>query len=390
MATHKKLISITVKEKSKSRSVRGHPWLYEGEQEDEVCHDYDGQAVILRDSRGRVLGTGLYNSRSKILWRRFTRGISDFDEGYLQAALKNAIVRRGEEKFCRLVWSEVDGLPGLVVDRYGDVLVVQALTLGVDQRLPAILHILQHLVAAVEIVVRNDAPIRSLEGLGKSSYTFSGKEVRPDWYSIRGIEYLLDFTSGHKTGFYLDQRDQHVKVGGLAAGRTVLDAFCNQGAFGLHCAANEAASVLCIDSSVECVAAVEKNAVRNKYVSVSAECANVFDWFKDQRSRKFDLIILDPPSFARNRGVVRNALRGYKELNLRALRMLTPGGILATYSCSQHVTAELFRETVRSAAADSGRDARVIEETNQPADHPVWINFPESHYLKGLILEVDN
>lgn len=390
MSTQKKLISITVKDKSKSRAMRGHPWLYNGEQEGEPCSDYDGQAVILRDSRGRVNGTGLYNSRSKIIWRRFTRSVVDFDEGYLQAALKNAITRRGEEKFCRLVWSEVDCLPGLIVDRYGDVLVVQALTLGVDQRMPAILHILRHLVAPSEIVVRNDAPIRTLEGLGKANYTLSGKAINPGWYSIRGMEYFLDFTTGHKTGFYLDQRDQHIKVGGLAAGRTVLDAFCNQGAFGLHCAANEAASVLCIDSSAECVEAVAQNAARNKLVSVTAECANVFDWFKDQRSRTFDLIILDPPSFARNRGVVRNALRGYKELNLRALRMLSPGGILATYSCSQHVTAELFRETVRSAAADSGRDARVVEETSQPSDHPVWINFPESLYLKGLVLEVDN
>lgn len=370
--------------------MRGHPWLYNGEQEGDVCSDYGGQAVILRDDRGRVLGSGIYNSRSKILWRRFSRGVSDFDEGFLQAALKNAIARRGEEKFCRLVWSEADCLPGLVVDRYGDVLVVQALTLGVDQRLPAILHILQHLVAPKEIVVRNDAPARALEGLPKSSYTFSGRPIEPGWYSIRGIRYFLDFTAGQKTGFYLDQRDQHVRVGGLAAGRTVLDAFCNQGAFGLHCAANAAASVLCIDASEECIAAVRKNADQNNLVSVTAECSNVFDWFKDQRERRFDLIILDPPSFARNRDAVRNALRGYKELNLRALRMLTPGGILATYSCSQHVTTELFRETVRSAAADAGRDVRVMEETIQPADHPVWINFPESHYLKGLILEVDN
>ncbi len=389
MPTQKKLFSIVIKDKSRSRVLRGHPWLYQGEQEGEVNPELDGQAVILRDSRGRVLGTGLYNSRSKLLWRRFARTVVDFDEGYLQAALKAAVSRRGDEKFCRLVWSEVDCLPGLVVDRYADVLVVQALTLGVDQRIPAILHLLQQLMAPREIVIRNDAPTRLLEGLAAASYTFSGKAIEPDWFAIRGMEFHLDFMAGHKTGFYLDQRDQHIRVGALAAGRTVLDAFCNQGAFGLHCAANEAASVLCLDSSADCVAAVERNAGRNKLANVTAECINVFDWFKDQRKRTFDLIILDPPSFARNRGVVKNALRGYKELNLRALRMLSVGGILATYSCSQHVTTELFRETVRSAAADSGRDVRVLEEIVQPADHPVWINFPESLYLKGLLLEVD-
>lgn len=369
------------------RALQGHPWAYASDVKELLPREADGQAVELKDSRGRSLGAGLYNGHSQIVWRRFSREAKPLDRNFLEAALDAALERRVDEPFRRIVWSEADNLPGLVVDQFGDVLVVQLLTLGMDQRTGDIESVLAGRLNPREIIYRNDAPSRAHEGLKQEVRSRSGDRLPAEWFTIDGVAYFLDLFAGQKTGFFLDQRGEHAHVASMAKGRRVLDAFCNQGAFGLRCAQAGAASVLAIDISPECVQATKMNAGKNQ-LSVEAQQANMFDWFTDNRDAQFDLIVLDPPSFARNKKSLGGALRGYKELNLRALRLLSPGGILATYACSQNVGLDKFIEVAQEAVSDARRDVRLVEVTGQPADHPALLNMPESHYLKGLILEV--
>lgn len=370
------------------RALHGHPWVYRSDASVLPAAEYDGQAVPLKDARGRFLGMGLFNSRSQIVWRAYSREAVPLDKAQITRALKQALARRPKAQCQRLVWSEADGLPGLVVDRFEDVLVVQALTLGMDQRLPVVQEVLQEELAPAEIIYRNDAPSRAHEGMEAKVYTASGRDFPVRWFTIEGIEFQLDLQHGQKTGFYLDQITQHRRVGALANGRRVLDGFCHLGGFALHCAKAGAKEVIAVDSSAEAIASVWANADRNR-LQVEAVEANMFDWLRAHEQERFDLIILDPPSFARNKRSLAGALRGYKELNLRALKMLNPGGILATYSCSQAVDAATFTACVAEAAADARRVCRIREQTGQPADHPVLLSMPESAYLKGLILEVD-
>ncbi len=376
------------------RVLDGHPWVFAGEVErapkDAVA--VDGHAADLVDPRGRSLGSGIYNSQSKIVWRRFARdnGVA-WDAAAVAGRIDAAVARRDPSaQFCRLIWSEADDLPGLVVDRYDDVLVLQALTLGVDRMLGVIVERLRALPGVTEVVLRNDSPVRRQEGLDLSVSTASGTGLPSRWFAVEGIEYRLDLTGGQKTGFYLDQREQHPAVGAMAEGRRVLDAFCHQGGFALHCAKAGAASVLALDSSAEAVEAARANAAHNG-LTVTAETANVFDYFTSHREARglFDLIILDPPPFARSRSALEGALRGYKELNLRALRLLSPGGILATYTCSQPVDRALFRAVLADAARDARRSVTILGEPRQPADHPVRLDFPESEYLRGHWLRAD-
>jgi len=369
------------------RSLQGHPWAYASDVKELLPPNKDGQAVELKDNRGRSLGAGLYNGQSQIVWRRFSRDAKPLDAALLGESIRAAIARRPDEPFRRVVWSEADGLPGLVVDQFADVLVVQMLTLGMDQRRAEIEAALAEQLASREIIYRNDAPTRQHEGLPLEVITRSGERPAADWFEIDGVHYFLDLFAGQKTGFFLDQRVEHRRVAEMAKGRRVLDAFCNQGAFGLQCAKADAESVLAIDISPDCVQAAKLNAGKNQ-LAIEVEQANMFDWFTEHRDAAFDLIVLDPPSFARNKKSLGGALRGYKELTLRALRLLSPGGILATYSCSQNVGLDKFMEIAQQAASDARRDVRLVEITGQPVDHPALINMPESHYLKGLILEV--
>ncbi len=369
------------------RVLKGHPWVYTNEVAKLLPAEFNGQVVELRDARGRMLGSGIYNGRSQIIWRRLSRDRVELDLAFLESQLAAAIARRKPDTARRLVWAEADGLPGLVVDQFGDVLVVQILTAGMDAVQPQIAQALQKLLKPADIVFRNDAPSRKLEGLEQSVFTHSGERAGATWFNLDGIEYFVDLQAGHKTGFYLDQREQHQHVASYAKGRRVLDGCCHQGGFALHCAKAGASAVLAVDISEECIQAARLNAGKNQ-LAIDFEAKNLFDWFTDNREAQFDLIVLDPPSFARNKKSLKGALRGYKELNLRAMRMLSPGGILATYSCSQHVTSQLFNDVLCEAAADARREAIVLAETGQPADHPVLLTMPESHYLKGAILEL--
>jgi len=370
-----------------ARALRGHPWAYRAEVEVVGPPPADGDAVELTDSRGYSLGAGIWNSRSQIVWRRFASRPEPLDAEGLARRLAASVARRPAAAFSRLVYAEADGLPGLIVDRFGPLLSVQANTLGMDRRLPGILDWLRRNLAPDEIALRLDAPARELEGLPLRVATASGKPLAPRRLAHAGLTWEVDLLGGQKTGLYLDQFPQHARIASLAKGRRLLDAFCNQGGFALAAAKAGAAEVLGVDQSEDAVAAARANAEANGVPGALFEVGNVFDWLRERADERFDLIVLDPPPFARSKEAVEGALRGYKDLALRALRMLNPGGILATYSCSQRVTEPLFQEVTEAAAADARRAVRVVERVGQPADHPELLNFPEGRYLKGLVLE---
>ncbi|MBN1402869.1 MAG: class I SAM-dependent rRNA methyltransferase [Opitutales bacterium] len=376
------------KDARRARVLNGHPWVFAGELASPLPAGTDGEGLVLRDARGRFLGSGICNSTSKIVWRRYSRNQRAFDSAFLSEAIARSIARRGKESVRRLVWSEADDLPGLIADQFNDVIVMQTLTLAMDKRADEIARILIEQTGASEVLFRNDAPGRKYEGLALEIRTLSGKPLEARWMDIDGIEYYLDLASAQKTGYYLDQREQHRFVATLAKGRRVLDGFCNQGSFGLQCAKNGAKEVLGIDASELAVEQANANAERN-HLSAKFEVGNLFDFFTAKREERFDLIVLDPPSFARNKSSVDGALRGYKELNLRAIRMLNPGGILATYSCSKSVSREMYMEVLADAAADANRKLRLIAQTGQPLDHPVILGVPETEYLKGAVVEVE-
>jgi len=396
------VLSLKLKPNAKPRVIHGHPWVFANEVESLLPAEHDGEAVECRDRTGRFLGTGIYNGKSQIVWRRLSRDRTALDVAYLRGALQRALARRsgpvpagaaanGTPAVRRLVWSESDELPGVVVDQFGDALVVQVQTVAMDKCQGLLGDLLAELLGPAEIIFRNDAPIRRLEGLPLETHTRSGTAWAPRWVEIDGMEYWLDLAGGQKTGFYLDQRPQHPAVARYCAGRRVLDAFCNQGPFALHAARAGASKVLGLDSAEEAVAAARRNAERNR-AAADFEVANVFDWFNAPERKTeplWDVIILDPPPFAKSKSALEGALRGYKEINLRAMQRLAPGGVLATYSCSHHMQDADLRKVLAEAAADVRRRVTVLEWCHQPPDHPVLATMPESEYLRGYILRVE-
>jgi 23S rRNA (cytosine1962-C5)-methyltransferase len=306
------------------------------------------------------------------VWRRLSRERVVLDEAWLGTTLGRALARRaGLGDFKRLVWSEADDLPGVVADQFGDTVVLQLQTCAMDRRGALIGELLAGLTGAKEIIFRNDSNLRRLEGLPVDIHTRSGEPHVPRWVKIDGFDYWLDLAK-------------------YAPGRRVLDAFCNQGSFALHCAKAGAASVLGLDSAFDAIAQARKNAERNG-LTVEFQGANVFDWFTARRDAgpAWDLVILDPPPFAKSKAALEGALRGYKELNLRAMKALAPGGVLATYTCSHHMQDAQLRAVLAEAAADARRRVHVLEFCHQPPDHPVLVTMPESEYLRGYILRVE-
>ena len=393
------LPSLKLKANARSRALSGHPWVFANEVEALLPDSHNGSVVECRDRTGRLMGTGIYNSKSQIVWRRLSRERVTLDADYLRAAVDRALQRRGARRVTaaaganpppcqRLVWSESDDLPGVVVDQFGDTLVVQVQTLAMEQRSALLSDVLAERIQPAEIIFRNDAPIRRLEGLPLEVHTRSGRAWEPRWVHIDGFEYWLDLEGGQKTGFYLDQRPQHSAVAKYCRGGRVLDAFCNQGAFALHAARAGATEVLGLDSAEDAIAAARRNASRNG-VNAEFAVANVFDWFNapDRGVEPlWDVIILDPPPFAKSKSALEGALRGYKEINLRALQRLAPGGVLATYTCSYHMQDAELRGVLADAAVDARRKLRVLEWCHQAPDHPVLVTMPESEYLRGYIV----
>ena len=383
--------SIKLKANARARVLAGHPWVFANEVEALAPEAQDGGVIELRDRTGRFLGSGIYNSKSQIVWRRLSRDRVTLDEAFVRAALERALARRGGVAPAanrRLVWSESDDLPGVVADQFGDTVVVQIQTLAMDRRAAVIVETLAALTGAAEVILRNDASIRRLEGLPLAVSTRSGRAWEPRWHAIDGFDYWLDLQNGQKTGFYLDQREQHAAVAKHARGRRVLDAFCNQGSFALHAARAGATQVRGLDSAFDAINQAKRNAERNG-VAAEFEAVNVFDYFGARHDEAWDLIVLDPPPFAKSKSAIEGALRGYKELNLRAMKALASGGLLATYTCSHHMQDAELRGVLAEAASDAKRKVQVVEFCHQPADHPVLVTMPESEYLRGYILRVE-
>jgi 23S rRNA (cytosine1962-C5)-methyltransferase len=372
----------------------GHDWVYASEVLKAFGSPVDGEVVSLKDGQDRLLGSAIYNSKSQIIARRISRQRQDLDADFFQRRIAMAAAYREQcpgvdPRLCRLVWSESDGLPGVIVDRYGDHLVLQTLTLAMDLQKALIVDALKNVLSPASIVERNDSGIRKAEGLEPQVGMLHGESPGPFPITVHGMKFEVDLLQGQKTGFYLDQLHNYAAVAEHARGRRVLDCFANQGAFALACAKAGAASVTAVDISTECIELAKRNATRNQ-LTVDAYAANVFDIFKDldRQQVQYDLIILDPPSFTKSKGKLNDALRGYKEIHLRALKLLAPGGRLATFCCSHHVSTEIFKEVINEATVDAKKTLRQLAIYSQGLDHPIISTLPETEYLKGFLFEL--
>ncbi len=377
-----------------ARLRAGHPWIYRNEIARVEDEGEPGAIAQVRDSRGRLLGQAMVNLRSQIAGRLLTRGEEPIDGAFFAGRIRQALARCGRSvrgpDACRLIYGEADHLPGLIVDRYGDLLVIQILTAGMERVRETILGILRETIQPRAIYERNDASARRLEGLDLRKGFAWGEGETGLWIEEGGLAFFVEVAEGQKTGFFLDQRENRQAVRRLAAGRDVLDCFCYSGGFGLSAAAGGAASVTGIDLSAEAIAWAGRSAEQN---GLAPRCTfraeNAFDALRafDREGRRFGLVVLDPPAFTKGRGALAGALRGYKEINLRAMKLLPVGGILASCSCSYHVDAPTFLEMLRAAAADAHREFHLRELRTQASDHPVLLAARETQYLKCAILE---
>ena len=379
--------------KPRARILHGHDWVYTSDILKTFGNPAPGDVVSLKDGKDRLLGSAIYNPVSQIVARRFSRQRQDLDADFFQRRIAQAIEyrrRRGVDlRLCRLVWSESDGLPGVIVDRYGDCLVIQTLTLAMDQRKDLLTAALVALLAPTAIIERNDAPVRRAEGMETVTGVLHGEPPREVEIEMDGLRFAINPLQGQKTGFYLDQVDNYHQVAAYAKGRRVLDCFANQGAFALECARAGATSVLAVEIGADAVASARRNAERNALGGIEWREANVFDFLpvEEKRGARYDLIILDPPSFTKSKGQLSDAMRGYKEIHLRALKLLSDDGLLATFCCSHHVSPAEFREMMIDASVDARRYVRQLARYTQAADHPVVPTLPETEYLQGYLYE---
>ncbi|MCI7544140.1 MAG: class I SAM-dependent rRNA methyltransferase [Megasphaera elsdenii] len=400
---------LTITKKGERAARSGHPWVY-GEEVTHVEGTYQtGDIVDVYSDKDRYLGTGFANDISKIRVRIVSRNANDrFDEAFWQRRVKYALDYRrtvmGEKDFacCRLIFGDADDMPGLTVDRYNDVLVAQTLCYGMDQVKPVIFKALVDELAAMGVTIRgiyerNDVKVRKLDGMEEYKGWYEA-DFLPQPGSVlttideNGILYDVDVENGQKTGFFLDQKYNRLAVAKIAAGKHVLDCFTHTGAFALNAAKGGAASVTAVDISPEAVDMTNENIRRNGLEAiVTAKQANVFDLLTDLADHKchdYDFIILDPPAFTKSGHTVRNAIRGYKEINLKAMKLLPRGGYLATCSCSHFMRDDLFRQMLHDAAKDAGVRLRQIEGRQQSPDHPILWNVPETNYLKFYLFQV--
>lgn len=379
--------------RSRARLFHGHDWVHDNEVLKVTGHPKDGDVVGLKDQRDRFLGSAIFNSRSKIPGRRFSRQRQDLDADFFRRRLTLASACRDKLGISstarREVWSESDGLPGVILDRYGDCAVLQTLTLAMDQRKELLADAVMETFHPRCLIERNDASVRRAEGLELYTGVLRGEAAGVREVVLGGVTFGVELPGGQKTGLYLDQGDNYALVAQHAAGRRVLDCFSNQGGFALACARAGASHVTAVDISADACAAITSNATRNN-VLLDVEEANVFDYLKAAASRRdsYDLIILDPPSFTRDRARLNDALRGYKEIHLRTAQILENGGLLATFCCSHHVSDALFLDVIRDAMIDAKKTARLRAHYFQRPDHPVILGLPESAYLKGYLLEM--
>ncbi len=385
------MATLILKRGAERRIRAGHPWIYRGEVADLKGAWAAGAAVEVSDSTGRFLGRGFYSPRSSLVCRLLTRVDEPVDAALFHRRLQAAQRYRQDGGLAgpayRLCWSEADGLPGLVVDRYGPVSVIQCLTLGMARSADVVREALAQLFPG-DVIVRLDDPTAArIEGFDPVRESREGELIVEDG----AARFAVTLGTGHKTGLYLDQRDNRALVAGLARGRRVLDTFCYAGGFPWHALLGGASSARLVDSSADALGLARRNLALNGVEGRAfIALGNAFDALRELEARgeRFGLVVLDPPPFTRRKDAVEAAARGYKEINLRGLRLLEPGGLLATFSCSHHVSAALFEDICRQAAGDAGLRPRLLATLTQSRDHPILLTVPETHYLTGLLLQL--
>jgi 23S rRNA (cytosine1962-C5)-methyltransferase len=375
--------------KPRARILHGHDWVFSGEVLKAFGNPADGDVISIKDGRDRLLGSAIYNSKSQIVARRFSRRRQDLDLDFFQRRIAQAVeyrARRGvNPRLCRVVWSESDGLPGVIVDRYGDHLVLQTLTLAMDMRKALIVEALK----SGMIIERNDAVVRRAEGMEPQVSVLAGDAPGETEIEVAGLHLTIDLVHAQKTGFYLDQLAHYETVARYAKGRRVLDCFTSQGAFALACAKAGASKVTAVEASTESLGSARRNAERNG-LQIDWIEQDVFQFLRaaEKNRAEYDLIILDPPSFTKTKGGLHDALRGYRELHVRAFKLLSRDGLLATFSCSHHVSEAIFNQAISDALVDARRSARRLHRFEQALDHPVLPTLPETEYFKGVLLEM--
>jgi len=383
--------AVTISQRGADRVLSGHVWIYRADVLD-TNEAGPGDVVRVQDRRRYFWGQALYSSQSQIALRLLTRDERPFDGAFLaeriaMAASLRQQVASGAQAY-RLVSAEGDLLPSLIIDRYGPCFVIQTLTQGIDRLKPQIVEILQQAFSPRSILERNDVAVRGLEGLPEQKGSLAGESISEVEVEEDGLRFIFDLIGGQKTGGFLDQRENRLAARRYARGRA-LDCFSYTGGFALHLAA-QCDSILGIDSSPEALGLARRNQQLNGAANLEWQEANCFDFLKaaDLGKQRYDTIVLDPPAFARQKSKLEAAWRGYKELNLRALKMLNPGGFLITCSCSHHVSEADFLEIIAAAALDAHRTVTIVERRTQARDHPILLTVPETHYLKCLILRV--
>ncbi len=377
---------------------RRHPWIFSGAIERVDGEPANGETVLVKTAAGQPIAVAAWSPQSQIRARvwSFDPG-TRIEKAFFESTLKKAVQIRqsfpasNHTNALRLVHGESDGMPGLIVDRYADVLVAQFLSAGAEFWRETILDLLVEISNCESVYERSDADVRKLEGLeSRAGFARGNREAKRCPIVEHGLNFRVDVEAGQKTGFFLDQRDNRQRIRALAEGREVLDAFCYTGGFSVAALAGGAKHVTAVESSAPALEVARENVTANSMdlSRISFEQADVFAYQRLLRDRgsSYDLVILDPPKFAPTAAQVKNAARAYKDINLMALKLLKPGGLLATFSCSGGVSVELFQSIVAGAASDAGADARVIERFGAGADHPVALSFPEGDYLKGLLI----
>jgi len=379
--------------KPRARILHGHDWVFSSEVLKIFGNPGDGDVISLRDGKDHLIGSAIYNSKSQIVARRFSRRKQDLDLDFFKRRIGQAAEYRArrhiDPKLCRIVWSESDGLPGVIVDRYGDYFVLQTLTLAMDMRKDLIANAIVDLFGTVRLIERNDAPVRRAEDLESRSGALLGDTSSQIEIEIDSLKFEVDLLRGQKTGFYLDQKQNYQAVAQHAKNRRVLDCFTNHGAFALACARAGASEVTGVEANTESLAMAKKNAERNQLPVQWIE-QDVFQFLRgaEKMESQYDLIVLDPPSFTRTKSGLRDAMRGYRELHVRAFKLLSKDGLLATFSCSHHVNENAFAQMIAEALVDARRSARRLRRFEQSPDHPVLPTLPETEYFKGVLLEM--
>ena len=391
------MITVTLAPGKEKRVNAGHPWIYRSEIARVEGEPAPGAVAAVVDHRGKFLGQAMVNLRSQIAARLLSRAEQPIDAAFVERRIREALARAGRSATgpgaCRLVFGEGDQMPGLIADRYGDLVVIQVLTAGMERLRDHVLGALRRVVEPRAIYERSDASARKLEGLELRKGFAWGTGETGVWIREDDLAFFVEVAAGQKTGFFLDQRDNRRVVKRLARGRDVLDCFCYSGGFSVSAGAGGAASVRGVDISTEALSWAERSAAENGVgSSCKFVCANAFDYLRalGRDGRRFGMAILDPPAFTKGREALPGALRGYNEINLRAMKLLDRGGILVTCSCSYHVDAATFLDMLRSAATDARREFRLLDFRTQAADHPILLAAKETQYLKCAILEAVN